>query len=53
MFAQELAKRLAGTRVTVYAVHPGTVNTELVRHIQVYWGGAFKVSTGELVYVQV
>ena len=44
MFARELAKRLAGTGVTVYALHPGTVNTELVRHLQAYCGGVLKVT---------
>ncbi|XP_052872287.1 retinol dehydrogenase 12-like [Anopheles cruzii] len=33
MFTRELAKRLAGTGVTAYAVHPGTVDTELPRHM--------------------
>uniref|UniRef100_A0A182IQH9 Short-chain dehydrogenase n=1 Tax=Anopheles atroparvus TaxID=41427 RepID=A0A182IQH9_ANOAO len=33
MFTRELAKRLAGTGVTAYAVHPGTVDTDLPRHM--------------------
>ncbi|KFB36543.1 AGAP007572-PA-like protein [Anopheles sinensis] len=33
MFTRELAKRLAGTGVTTYAVHPGTVDTDLPRHM--------------------
>ncbi|XP_043255473.1 retinol dehydrogenase 13-like [Colletes gigas] len=36
LFTKELAKRLEGTGVTVNAVHPGTVNTEIVRHMTVY-----------------
>ncbi|XP_038156859.1 retinol dehydrogenase 13-like [Cyprinodon tularosa] len=32
LFTRELAKRLEGTRVTVNAVHPGVVATELGRH---------------------
>ena len=44
MFARELAKRLAGTGVTVYSIHPGSVNTELPRHLQQYCWGLFKVS---------
>lgn len=33
LFTQELAKRLKGTGVTVNAVHPGLVKTELGRHL--------------------
>ncbi|XP_044738480.1 retinol dehydrogenase 13-like [Chrysoperla carnea] len=33
LFTMELAKRLEGTGVTVNAVHPGVVDTELIRHI--------------------
>ncbi|XP_028297645.1 retinol dehydrogenase 14 isoform X2 [Gouania willdenowi] len=33
LFARELAKRLDGTGVTVYSLHPGVVRTELARHI--------------------
>ncbi|EDS35775.1 short-chain dehydrogenase [Culex quinquefasciatus] len=33
LFTGELARRLEGTGVTAYAVHPGTVNTELPRHM--------------------
>lgn len=32
LFARELARRLQGTGVTVNALHPGTVTTELPRH---------------------
>ncbi|XP_077178616.1 retinol dehydrogenase 12-like [Paroedura picta] len=35
LFTRELAKRLQGTSVTVNALHPGSVRTELVRHIPV------------------
>ena len=34
LFTRELGKRLAGTGVTTYALHPGVVDTELGRHIQ-------------------
>lgn len=33
LFSRELAKRLAGTGVTVNTVHPGIVKTELGRHL--------------------
>lgn len=33
LFTRELAKRLDGTEVTANAVHPGTVSTELSRHM--------------------
>ncbi|XP_069494830.1 retinol dehydrogenase 12-like [Ambystoma mexicanum] len=32
LFTRELAKRLKGTQVTVNALHPGSVRSELVRH---------------------
>ncbi|XP_036592227.1 retinol dehydrogenase 11-like [Trichosurus vulpecula] len=32
LFTQELARRLKGTGVTTYSVHPGTVHSELTRH---------------------
>ncbi|XP_043920924.1 retinol dehydrogenase 12-like isoform X2 [Protopterus annectens] len=33
LFTKELAKRLEGSGVTVYALHPGVVRTELSRHL--------------------
>uniref|UniRef100_F7G3R5 Retinol dehydrogenase 11 n=2 Tax=Ornithorhynchus anatinus TaxID=9258 RepID=F7G3R5_ORNAN len=32
LFTRELARRLQGTGVTTYALHPGVVQSELVRH---------------------
>ncbi|XP_006873124.1 PREDICTED: retinol dehydrogenase 11 [Chrysochloris asiatica] len=32
LFTQELARRLKGSGVTTYSVHPGTVNSELTRY---------------------
>lgn len=33
LFAKALAQRFAGTRQTAYAVHPGVIRTNLVRHM--------------------
>ncbi|KAL5007920.1 hypothetical protein ScPMuIL_013501 [Solemya velum] len=44
LFTRELAERLKGTGVTVNAVHPGVVKTELQRHMSVsnsYFSGFF------------
>uniref|UniRef100_H0UZ46 NADP-retinol dehydrogenase n=2 Tax=Cavia porcellus TaxID=10141 RepID=H0UZ46_CAVPO len=35
LFTRELAKRLQGSGVTTYSVHPGTVSSELFRHSSV------------------
>lgn len=32
LFARELAKRLQGTKVTINSLHPGVVESELMRH---------------------
>ncbi|XP_042245375.1 dehydrogenase/reductase SDR family member 13-like [Thunnus maccoyii] len=36
LFTHELAKRLKGTNVTCYSVHPGIVKTELSRHVSLW-----------------
>ncbi|XP_034479707.1 retinol dehydrogenase 12-like [Drosophila innubila] len=36
LFTRELAKRLEGTGVTVNALHPGTVQTDLLRHYKFF-----------------
>uniref|UniRef100_A0A8W7P6B6 Retinol dehydrogenase 12 n=1 Tax=Anopheles coluzzii TaxID=1518534 RepID=A0A8W7P6B6_ANOCL len=33
LFSRHLAKRLRGTGVNTYALHPGAINTELTRHL--------------------
>ena len=38
LFTRELAKRLEGTNVTVNALHPGVVRTELGRHFSDSYG---------------
>lgn len=36
LFTKELANKLKGTGVTVNAVHPGIVRTEIMRHMEIY-----------------
>ncbi|XP_012160621.1 retinol dehydrogenase 12 isoform X2 [Ceratitis capitata] len=36
LFAHELAKRLQGSKVTVNSLHPGVVDTELVRYYKIF-----------------
>jgi len=37
LFSAELAKRLEGTGVTTYSLHPGVVVTEASRHVNTTW----------------
>ncbi|XP_035288514.1 dehydrogenase/reductase SDR family member 13-like isoform X1 [Anguilla anguilla] len=37
LFTHELAKRLQGTSVTCYSLHPGPVKTEIARHTSICW----------------
>ena len=41
LFGRELHKRLAGTNVSVFSLHPGAVNTELQRHVVSGYGEYF------------
>ena len=43
LFTRELAKRLEGTNVTVNALHPGAVRTELQRYASTTFGFLFSV----------
>ncbi|XP_033733806.1 retinol dehydrogenase 12-like [Pecten maximus] len=36
LFTKELDRRLQGTGVTTYTLHPGVINTELVRHVEAW-----------------
>ncbi|XP_042370756.1 retinol dehydrogenase 11-like [Plectropomus leopardus] len=38
LFTYELAKRLQGTDVTCYSVHPGAIQTEITRNYGFWWG---------------
>ncbi|XP_030644893.1 dehydrogenase/reductase SDR family member 13 [Chanos chanos] len=37
LFTRELAKRLQGTNVTCYSLHPGAIKTEIGRHTSLLW----------------
>ena len=37
LHARELAKRLSGTGINVYSLHPGVINTELARHLDSWY----------------
>ncbi|KAJ8276608.1 hypothetical protein COCON_G00083600 [Conger conger] len=37
LFTHELAKRLQGTSVTCYSLHPGPVRTEIARYTSIWW----------------
>lgn len=41
LFTRELAKRLAGTNVSAYAVHPGVVDTQFGRNFTDWWKYGF------------
>jgi len=43
LFTRELAKRLQGTNVHVYAVYPGLSKTELSRHITGFYGFIWRI----------
>ncbi|XP_071783329.1 dehydrogenase/reductase SDR family member 13-like [Centroberyx gerrardi] len=50
LFTQELAKRLAGSAVTCYSVHPGIVRTELSRHVSL-WQKVFIEPVARLLFL--
>ncbi|XDV54503.1 hypothetical protein PO909_022784 [Leuciscus waleckii] len=37
LFTHELAKRLKGTNVTCYSLHPGAIKTDIGRHSNLWW----------------
>ncbi|XP_043085318.1 retinol dehydrogenase 12 isoform X1 [Puntigrus tetrazona] len=37
LFTHELAKRLKGTKVTCYSLHPGAIKTDIGRHSDLWW----------------
>uniref|UniRef100_A0A668AHR7 Si:dkey-94e7.2 n=2 Tax=Myripristis murdjan TaxID=586833 RepID=A0A668AHR7_9TELE len=43
LFTRSLARRLQGTGVTAYAVHPGIVRTELKRHMNLFLLVSWKI----------
>ena len=51
LFTRELAKRLEGTNVTVNALHPGVVRTELGRHFGDSYG--WKATAFQLIFLPV
>lgn len=50
LFTHELAKRLRGTNVTCYSVHPGIVRTELSRHVSL-WQKVFIEPVAQLLFL--
>ncbi|KAF7642421.1 hypothetical protein LDENG_00258160 [Lucifuga dentata] len=50
LFTHELAKRLRGSNVTCYSVHPGIVRTDLSRHISL-WQKVFVEPVSRLLFL--
>ncbi|XP_018586319.1 dehydrogenase/reductase SDR family member 13-like [Scleropages formosus] len=50
LFTRELAKRLQGTNISCYSVHPGIVRTELSRHISL-WQKVFIEPVAQLLFL--
>ncbi|XP_035529223.1 dehydrogenase/reductase SDR family member 13-like [Morone saxatilis] len=50
LFTHELAKRLKGTNVTCYSVHPGVVRTELSRHVSL-WQKVFIEPVAQMLFL--
>ncbi|BDA50602.1 Retinol dehydrogenase 14 [Coccomyxa sp. Obi] len=52
LFAKELARRLEGSNIKAYSLHPGVINTPLGRHVygESYVGAAAKLVIGVLAW---
>lgn len=50
LFTHELAKKLRGSNVTCYSVHPGVVRTELSRHVSL-WQKVFIEPVARLLFL--
>ncbi|KAH8396958.1 hypothetical protein KR215_006815 [Drosophila sulfurigaster] len=51
LFTRELSKRLEGTNVTVNALHPGVVETELMRHVTIFNNPIFGFLVSPLIWL--
>ncbi|XP_076233832.1 retinol dehydrogenase 13 isoform X3 [Calliopsis andreniformis] len=51
LFTKELANKLKGTGVTVNAVHPGLVNTDIVRHMSIYQVFVGKIFVNSIMWI--
>ncbi|XP_003705146.2 retinol dehydrogenase 13 [Megachile rotundata] len=51
LFTRELANKLKGTGVTVNAVHPGIVRTEIMRHMGIYQSTMGRIIVDALTWI--
>ncbi|XP_063921636.1 retinol dehydrogenase 13-like isoform X2 [Zophobas morio] len=50
LFTKELSKKLVGSGITVNAVHPGIVNTEIIRHMSFFNSWLAKIFIKPLIW---